>query len=104
MKSLPLTRAAWDATRARLSAAMGLPRVPTEADRVGGGIHVPLELCATTEPCESVALDDGSYEAAVPLELEAHLSAPERSKLRAVTVRRGAREQREQFEEPDPKR
>lgn len=102
MKSLPLTRAAWDATRARLSAAMGLPRVPTEADRIGGGVHVPLALCATTEPCESVALDDGSFEAVVPPELEVRLSAPERAQLRAVTVRRGVREQTEQFEEPDP--
>lgn len=103
MKSLPLTRAAWDATRTRLSAALGLPRVPTETDRVGGGVHVPLELCATTEPCESVALDDGSYEAVVPPELESHLTVGDRAKLRAGTGRSPLvlRDDREPTDDPE---
>lgn len=83
-KALPLTRAAWPTLRARLVAAMGLPRVPTEADRVGGGIHVPFALAATTE---AVEYDETTGEAIVPAELEAMLTVGERAALRAQTHR-----------------
>lgn len=63
---------------------MGLPRVPTEADRVGGGIHVPFALAATTE---AVEYDETTGEAIVPAELEARLTPGERLLLRAQTQR-----------------
>lgn len=84
MKAIPLTRAAALALRAKLRTALGYPRAAVEADRRGGGIHVPLELAGTTE---AVEYDEGAGEVLVPVELEARLSATERSKLRAPTVR-----------------
>lgn len=87
MRALPLTRAQAITLRAKLNTALGLPRVPTDADEIGGGIHVPRELCATTEACEILALADGTHEAIVPAEYERHLSASERTRLRAPTVR-----------------
>lgn len=85
IRALPLTRAQAVALRARLRTALGLPRAATEADRVGGGIHVPLELAATTEALELFDLLDGSLEALVPPELEARLTAGERTRLRDAT-------------------
>ncbi len=84
MKAIARTKAQADALRARLRAALGLPRIPTEADRVGGGIHVPLADAATTE---AVEYDEDAGEVLVPDELEARLTGPERAALRAPTLR-----------------
>jgi hypothetical protein len=80
VKTLLTTREAASAIRARLRAELGLPRVATEADRVGGGVHVPLELCVTTEAVEALERD-GVVEVLVPPALEARLTKAERGAL-----------------------
>lgn len=86
-KALPLSRAQKTALRTKLNAALGLPKTATEADRVGGGIHVPLERCVTLEAVEIIDLADDTSEALVPVELERFLSATDRTRLRAPTQR-----------------
>ncbi len=84
MKQLPRTKVEAAALRARLRTALGLPRAATEADRVGGGIHVPLELCVTTE---AVEYDEAEGVLLVPPELEERLSKAERDALAPLVAR-----------------
>ena len=51
--SLTLTQAR--ALRTRLNTALGYPRTPTAADRVGGGVHTPLDEARTLH---AVAIED----------------------------------------------
>ena len=55
MAYLQLTRAQALALRARLNTALGYPRTPTEADRVGGGAFTPLDEAVTQH---AVAIED----------------------------------------------
>lgn len=52
---LPLTRAQALALRTRLNTALGFPRTPTAADRVGGGTHTPFDEARTLH---AVAIED----------------------------------------------
>jgi hypothetical protein len=52
---LALTRLQALALRARLNTALGYPRTPTAADRVGGGTHTPLDEARTLH---AVAIED----------------------------------------------
>jgi hypothetical protein len=69
-----------DGLRARLRTELGYPKQATEADRAGGGHHVPLHLCATTEAVEV----DAAGEAIIPPEFEARLRGEERAVLRVA--------------------
>lgn len=84
MKALPRTKTQAAALRARLRTALGLPRVAVESDRVGGGIHVPLAEVVTRE---AVSYDEAEGVVLVPPELEARLTAGERSALVAPAAR-----------------
>lgn len=43
----------------RINTALGYPRVPTESDRVGGGVHVPLAQAGTARWSYLARLSDG---------------------------------------------
>lgn len=44
----------------RINNALGLPRAAVEADRVGGGVHVPLEQAGTLRWAHLARLSDGT--------------------------------------------
>lgn len=48
------------ASLTRINNALGLPRAAVEADRIGGGIHVPLEHAGTTRWAHLARLSDGT--------------------------------------------
>lgn len=82
---LPLTRLQALALRARLNAALGYPRTPTAADRVGGGTHTPLDEARTLH---AVAIEDHPTDPAQVLVVMrdlplARLNAGERAALLA---------------------
>lgn len=52
---LQLTLTQARALRSRLNTALGYPRTPTAADRVGGGTHTPLDEARTLH---AVAIED----------------------------------------------
>lgn len=52
---IPLTKLQALALRTRLDAALGFPRTPTAADRVGGGVHTPFADAITQH---AVAIED----------------------------------------------
>jgi len=79
MRELPRTKAQAAALRARLRSALGLPRTAVESDRVGGGIHTPLEQCVTLE---AVSYDEAAGVVLVPPELERLLTPAEAATLR----------------------
>lgn len=82
---LALTRAQALVLRVRLNAALGYPRTPTAADRVGGGTHTPLDEAVTLH---AVAIEDHPTDATRALVVMrdlplARLNAGERAALLA---------------------
>jgi hypothetical protein len=95
VKTLTATREGAADIQARLRAELGLPRVATEADRVGNGVFAPVETVVTVEAVEALE-QDGAIEVLVPPELEARLMLLERAALReqgvAVSIDERAKE------------
>lgn len=60
MKILRGTEAEIGAMRTRIDGEKGYPKQATEADRQGGGIHVPLEMCRTETSFAIDVAEDGS--------------------------------------------
>jgi len=82
---LALTKLQALALRTRLNTALGYPRTPTAADRVGGGTHTPLDEARTLH---AVAIEDHPSDATRALVVMrdlplARLNAGERAALLA---------------------
>ncbi len=67
----------------RINTALELPRAATEADRVGGGIHVPLAQVPVVQRWAFVArLSDGTFGVRIKQRIVRHLTAQQ--ELRVV--------------------
>lgn len=82
---LALTRLQAIALRARLNLALGFPRTPTAADRIGGGVFTPLDEAVTQH---AVGIEDHPTDADAKLVVlrdipSARLNAGEKAALLA---------------------
>ena len=64
---------------ARINTALGYPRVATEADRVGGGVHVPLALGDTPRWAFIARLSDGTVGVRIKARVVSRLTAAQQA-------------------------
>ena len=63
----------------RINTALGYPRVATEADRVGGGIHAPLAACGTPRWAFIARLSDGTVGVRIKARVVSRLTAAQQA-------------------------
>jgi hypothetical protein len=64
----------------RINNALGLPRTATEADRAGGGIHVPLAQVPVVQRWAFIArLSDGTIGVRIKARIYNHMTAAQQA-------------------------
>lgn len=75
------TRAQATAARDRLHNRLGLPRVATEAERIGAGPHTPVAQCVTTRWAFVARLSDGRFALRIKPRVLRHLTATQAERV-----------------------